>query len=177
MGCLPCKWMFLCPIKYFTIYCFSKILQNNKYNIFIAEIESNNIFFWKNIFKYNISHPCLHVLLVSDTSLFASTLEHLQNILFCACTCIDMCIDSSWKKETDSVTSWYCLKCSFCTFNFLRNFIDRRKIIWFHGKLPWDCQIYDSPPSWTKALLIFNFSGFVFALNSWYTNLRNRSVK
>ena len=39
--------MFLCPIKCFTIYCFSKILQDNKYNIFIAEIDSNNIFFEK----------------------------------------------------------------------------------------------------------------------------------
>ena len=43
--------MFLCPIKYFTIYCFSKILQDNKYNIFIAEIDSNNIFiFFEKIY-------------------------------------------------------------------------------------------------------------------------------
>ena len=53
--------MFICPIKYFTIYCFSQILEDNKYNTFIAEIESNNIFiFLKNIFKYDISHPLLH---------------------------------------------------------------------------------------------------------------------
>ena len=55
--------MLLCPIKHFTTYCFSKILQDNKYNIFIAEIESNKIFifFWK---KYIFSHPCLHAILV-----------------------------------------------------------------------------------------------------------------
>ena len=39
------------------------MLQDNKYNIFSAEIDSNNILiFLKNIFKYNISHPCLHVI-------------------------------------------------------------------------------------------------------------------
>ena len=49
--------MFLCPIKYFTIYCFSKKLQDNKYNIFIAEIESNNIFiFLKKIYLNTIFH-------------------------------------------------------------------------------------------------------------------------
>ena len=50
--------MFLCPIKYFTIYCFSKILQNNIYNIFIAEIESNNIFifFFEKIYLNTIFH-------------------------------------------------------------------------------------------------------------------------
>ena len=52
-----CLW----PIKYFTINCFSKILQDNKYNTFIAEIESNNIFiFFEKIYLNTIFHTPDH---------------------------------------------------------------------------------------------------------------------
>ena len=54
-------WVVCLVNECFSAQCFSKILQDIKYHIFIAEIESNNIiFFLKNTFKYNISHPCLH---------------------------------------------------------------------------------------------------------------------
>ena len=86
--------MFLGPIKYFTIYCFSKILQDNKYNIFIAEIESNNIFiFLKNIFKYIISHLWSR----SSISFASSTQTSCGSLHDSKCVCCNCDQPNSWQ--------------------------------------------------------------------------------
>ena len=73
--------MFLCPIKYFTIYCFSKILQDNKYNIFIAEIDSNyTYFFFEKMYLNTILHTPVHKS-QSLTDLLDGTIQILPHFL------------------------------------------------------------------------------------------------